>query len=593
VSAQLDAFRSGYQLAFAGHLAGEGESGLELAYELGREAVISGLSLLELAGIHHAVLAESLEEASEPGELERIARAGNDFFLESLSTFEMTQRGFLEVQEKARIEQRHADQLRGLADAALAVNSTLSVDEMLELLAERARAIVGAERSTVSMAGENGGGPTAPARDEDRLSAPLLDREGRPLGMIELSGKEAGAFTDDDEAILVQLTQMVSVAIANARLYERERGIAVALQENLLPAVLPDVPGVRTDARYFAGADGVQVGGDWYEVIPLPDGRAGVAIGDVVGRGVRAAAMMGELRVALRAYALESDSPAVVARRMARFVRALGGEQMGTCVYAVLDPRTGHLRVANAGHPPPLVLSEDGTTGFLDGRPGLPFGVMGETQYSETHSTLAPGSTLLLYTDGLVERRGEPLDRGLERLRKAAAGAPAAPDSLCDRVLASLLQEAHPDDVAVLAVQALALDRETLEMELLADATTLSTLRRRLRDWLRQAGADEDEIYDIVLAACEAGANAIEHAYGPRQAYFAMAARIVEDEVILDVSDRGTWRRQRQRRRGRGLGVMRETMDDVEVTQGEEGTNVRLRRRLGRRDGRAGSHRDR
>jgi anti-sigma regulatory factor (Ser/Thr protein kinase) len=145
----------------------------------------------------------------------------------------------------------------------------------------------------------------------------------------------------------------------------------------------------------------------------------------------------------------------------------------------------------------------------------------------------------------------------------------------------------------VLAVQALALDRETLEMELLADATTLSTLRRRLRDWLRQAGADEDEIYDIVLAACEAGANAIEHAYGPRQAYFAMAARIVEDEVILDVSDRGTWRRQRQRRRGRGLGVMRETMDDVEVTQGEEGTNVRLRRRLGRRDGRAGSHRDR
>jgi hypothetical protein len=165
VSAQLDAFRSGYQLAFAGHLAGEGESGLELAYELGREAVISGLSLLELAGIHHAVLAESLEEASEPGELERIARAGNDFFLESLSTFEMTQRGFLEVQEKARIEQRHADQLRGLADAALAVNSTLSVDEMLELLAERARAIVGAERSTVSMAGENGGGPTAPARD--------------------------------------------------------------------------------------------------------------------------------------------------------------------------------------------------------------------------------------------------------------------------------------------------------------------------------------------------------------------------------------------------------------------------------------------
>ena len=435
MSQQLETFQASYSAALDRHLAGGGETGLELAYELGREAVTSGLSLLELAGIHHAALSRSLERAAGPADLERIAGLGGDFFLESLSTFEMTQRGFLEVQEKARLEQRHADQLRGLADAALAVNSTLSVDEMLELVAERARALVGARRSSVSIAAENGDAPLGSGRDADHLSAPLIDREGRPLGSIWLADKREGSFSDDDESILVQLAQMASVAIANARLYEREKGIAVALQENLLPAGLPDIPGVITAAHYRAGAEGVDVGGDWYEVIPLPGGRVGMAIGDVVGRGVRAAAMMGQLRVALRAYAMELGSPAAVAGRVARFVRTLDSEQMGTCVYAVLDPRSGELRFTIAGHPPPLVLSADGEASFLDGTPGLPFGVRSDSDYSESSVTVAPGSTLLLYTDGLVERRGEPIDHGLERLRGLAAGTPTDPDSLCDRVL--------------------------------------------------------------------------------------------------------------------------------------------------------------
>lgn len=593
MSAHLDAFRSGYGQGFRSYLAGGGETGLELAYELGREAVTGGLGLLDLAGIHHAVLAECLERASEPDERGRVARAGTDFFLESLSTFEMTQRGFLEAQETARLEQRHAAQLRGLADAALAVNSALAVDEMLELLSERARAIVGAERASVSMAAENGDGPTVPVRDADHMSAPLVDREGRPLGLIQLSGKREGGFSDDDESILVQLAQMASVAIANARLYERERGIAVTLQENLLPAALPEIPGVSTAARYCAGADGVQVGGDWFEVIPLPGGRVGVAIGDVVGRGVRAAATMGQLRVALHAYALESDSPAAVARRVARFVRTLDREQMGTCVYAVFDPRTGELRFANAGHPPPLVLGNDGQASFLDGESGLPFGVMSESEYTETRSTIEPGSTLLLYTDGLVEKRGELIDIGLERLRSLAADAPADPDALCELVLTTLHEGGSPpDDVALLAVHALALDRESLELELPADADVLSPLRRRVRDWLAGAGAGDEEAYDIVLGVCEAAANAIEHAYGPRKAFFMLEGQIVDGVVTVDVRDRGTWREQRDQRRGRGMGVMRETMDEVEVKTGEEGTNVRLRRRLGRRDGRAGADRD-
>jgi serine phosphatase RsbU (regulator of sigma subunit) len=457
MTASLDAFRSAYGRAFRSYLAGGGETGLESAYELGREAVTGELSLLELARIHHDVLADSLTGAPAD-ELVRIARAGTDFFLESLSTFEMTQRGFREAQERARLEERHAAQLRGLADAALALNSTMSVDEMLEVLGERACAIVGADRSTVHVASDVENGPAEPLRGDDRLAVPLIDRAGRPRGLIALSGKRGGDFTEEDESILVQLAHMASVAIENARLYEHERGIAKTLQENLLPDRLPDIPGVTTCADYLAGGDGVEVGGDWYEVIPLPDGCVAVAIGDVVGRGVPAAAMMGHVRMALRAYALDVGQPSLVAERMARFARTLDREQMSTCVYAVLDPTIGDVRCAIAGHPPPLIVGRDGDARFVTGKPGLPFGVSGKTEYPELRARLEPGSTLLLYTDGLVEQRGESIDVGLERLRGVVANAPAAPEALCRRLVDSLIDGTPEDDVALLAVRWLGAD---------------------------------------------------------------------------------------------------------------------------------------
>jgi serine phosphatase RsbU (regulator of sigma subunit)/anti-sigma regulatory factor (Ser/Thr protein kinase) len=578
MNADLDAFRSGYMAAFRSYLAGGGETGLESAYELGREAVAGELSLLELAGIHHEVLADLLASAPK-SDLERVARAGTDFFRESLSTFEMIQRGFGEAQETARLEQRHAAQLRGLADAALALNSTLSVDDMLALLGERACAIVGADRAAVRMAADGGVGTTRPVREGGRLVAPLIARGGRELGLVELSGKREGEFTEDDESIVVQLAHMASVAIENARLYEHERGTAQQLQDNLLPDGLPEIPGVEADYSYRAGGDG-DVGGDWFDVIPLTGGRLGMVIGDVVGRGLPAAKMMGHLRPALRAYALEEDPPALVAEHMAQFVRTLDRDQMSTCVYAVLDPATGELRCSNAGHPPPLVLAGDGHAAFLTGRPGLPLGVSAEHAYPEIRTTLAPGSTLLLYTDGLVEKRGEPLDVGLERFREVVAGAPSGPvKELCQQVLAALV-EAPGDDVALLAVRVLPPDSGPLDFELAAEPGALAEIRRRLHAWLAQSGAAEEEAYDIVLATCEAAANAVEHAYGPADAKFRVRARSEAGEVTVEVRDRGAWRDQRDPRRGRGLAVMRELMDDVSVNSDDEGTNVRLRRRL-------------
>jgi serine phosphatase RsbU (regulator of sigma subunit)/anti-sigma regulatory factor (Ser/Thr protein kinase) len=591
MSTDLETFHAGYAEAFRSYLDGGGETGLESAYELGREAVTGGLSLLELAGVHHDVLAGCIEKAP-PSDVDRVAHAGRSFFVESLSTFEMTQRGFREAQETARLEQLHAARLRGLADAALTLNSTLSVDEMLERLGEIACGLVGAENPTVHVAPGGGDGPGAPLRDRGRLAAPLVDRDGRPQGLIAVSGKREGEFTEDDESIIVQLAHLASVAIENARLYEQERGIAKTLQENLLPDRLPDIPTVKAWPAYEAGGDG-DVGGDWYEVIELPGGRVGLAIGDVVGRGVRAAAMMGHLRMALRAYALETDSPALVAERMTRFARTLDGDQMCTCIYAVLDPASGRLCCANAGHPPPLVLTSDGRASFIAGRPGLPLGVSGRTEYAEAVVELEPGATLLLYTDGLVEKRGEAIDVGLERLRSVAAEAPLDPKALCKRVLDSLIEGTADDDVALLAVQTMPQD-DSLDLTLPAEPRALGPLRRRLGAWLQHTGATRDESYDIVLATCEAAANAIEHAYGPGGAEFGVTARASGSDVVIDVHDGGAWRERREARRGRGLVVMRVVMDDVSVKSDDGGTNVRLRRRLerGRQRGGAGADPD-
>jgi serine phosphatase RsbU (regulator of sigma subunit)/anti-sigma regulatory factor (Ser/Thr protein kinase) len=575
MTTELERFRAAYSSAFTSYLSGSTETGLESAYELGRKAVTEGLNLLDIAAAHHEVLAQCLAEA-DPEEAGRIASAANDFFNESLATFEMTSRGFQEAHETAQLQARHASQLRGLAEASLAVNSTLSAAEMLDLVAKSAREIIGANRSTLTMK------PDAAKPDGEWLTAPLIDREGRTLGLIQVADKQEAEFTQEDESILLQLAQMASVAFENARLYEHERDIAASLQRALLPARLPEIPGVTHAARYMAGGAGVEVGGDWYALIPRPGGGLAFAIGDVVGRGVRAASIMGQLRTALRAYGLEFGEPAVVMRRLARFAQTLPEDQMTTCVYMAVDPESGRLRFTNAGHPPPLVLKPDGSSEYLDGARSMPLGVTADPDYREANATLEPGSTVLLYTDGLVERRGESLDAGLARLRAAVAEAPHEPDALCDRLLEVLVEDAPADDVALLAVRALPQDIDPLGLTLPADPSTLASLRRTLRDWLDRAGATEEESRDIVLAAVEAAANAVEHAYGPGDAQFDLAAHVVAGEVTVTVRDYGSWREESDPHRGRGLGVMRAAMDDVDLNSESEGTRVRLRRRLRR-----------
>jgi serine phosphatase RsbU (regulator of sigma subunit) len=227
---------------------------------------------------------------------------------------------------------------------------------------------------------------------------------------------------------------------------EHVAAVAETLQRSLLPERLPELPGLGLSARYVPGSADAQVGGDWYDVIVLRNGQAGIAIGDVVGHGLDAAARMARLQNALRAYALEGLRPSLVLERMNGFAREVSGGPMATLLYGIVDPDEGRLRLATAGHPPVLVIGPDGDAYFAEGPAGSPLGVVPFPSYEESTIPLVPGSTVLLYTDGLVERPEASLDEGLEWLSGFASGVAADPDELCGALLQARFRDA-PGDV--------------------------------------------------------------------------------------------------------------------------------------------------
>jgi GAF domain-containing protein/anti-sigma regulatory factor (Ser/Thr protein kinase) len=407
--------------------------------------------------------------------------------------------------------------------------------------------------------------------------------EDRLLGVLHAGSREERVFTGDDVALLELAAERLAIALDHSRLYEREHAVAATLQRSLLPAEIPEVAGTEIATRYIPAIAEVEVGGDWYDVIPLAAGRLGLAMGDVVSRGVRAASVMGQLRNALRAYALDGHPPALVVERLHGMLRTLERREMATLVYMVLDPIALSFTMASAGHPPPLVLSPEGQVSLIEEGRGPPLGAVADAIYTEASGVVSPGATVLLYTDGLVERRDMWLDEGMERLvveSEAAAG--DAPDELLERLLGALVPKGGArDDVAALAVQLTPIGSDRLALRLPADPPVLSSLRRTLRRWLESLGATELEAYDVLVAVTEAAANAVEHAYGPGDASFDVEAVMNDEgEVCVLVRDEGRWRPPRGHNRGRGTLLMQELMDHFEVTTGEDGTEVRMRRRL-------------
>jgi anti-sigma regulatory factor (Ser/Thr protein kinase)/putative methionine-R-sulfoxide reductase with GAF domain len=412
------------------------------------------------------------------------------------------------------------------------------------------------------------------------LGVPLVV-EGNLIGVLHVGSLHPRTFGPNDLAVLQLAAARAAPAIERARLFaalEHQRGVSMLLQRSLLPKRLVQVAGVNVAARYLPARE--EVGGDWYDVIELPRGRVGVVIGDVVGHGIAAAALMGRLRTSLHSYAIESHGPGRTLELVDRFVQSLGEPAMATAAYGVFDTYSGALQYASAGHLPPIIISESGAR-VLDLTPAPPLGAFPYGRCSEYEITLAAGATLLLYTDGLVERRGVPVTQGIDALAEAVRSVRSADEACMVAVSEMVPDDGLRDDAAIVALQNAEVPAE-LHLCLRAEPKVLAQVRRSLRRWLVVRGAHEDEVAEITIAVSEACANAIEHAYSPAPASFELDATADGDEISVTVRDQGRWRAQRGQARGRGLSVIVAAMDDVKIERTTGGTEVVMRRRLGR-----------
>lgn len=422
------------------------------------------------------------------------------------------------------------------------------------------------------------------------LGVPICARAGQMLGAIVLGYSQLYQFEEVQEQI-EGLARQATIALENALMYEHERGIAETFQRSLLPERLPDIPGALLAARYLPGVPEA-IGGDWYDVLELDSGEVGLVMGDVAGRGVWAATVMGQLRNALRAYAVGNVRPAAIGELLNRFIDP---GAMATLLYLVFDPDRGMARLVNLGHLPPLVITPRQEVSFLgngSGRP--PLGTLLGAPCREETVMITPGSTIFLYTDGLVEVKGKTIDEGLDRLKQAVARQSTGNlDQLLDRVMAEVLEgRISNDDIAMLALRTPSIDPCRLQVRTSAVPSALPRIRSRVQRWLVAAGFTEEETREALIAIGEACSNAAVHAYSPGTGVIELVAELSEDQagISVVVRDEGQWRLrgastkersiQGQSTEGHGFELMRALMDSVKVVPGPHGTTVQMSRRL-------------
>ncbi|MEV0177540.1 SpoIIE family protein phosphatase [Streptomyces sp. NPDC050803] len=405
---------------------------------------------------------------------------------------------------------------------------------------------------------------------------PLLDqvlRSGKPRTVKSRKAPDGRSYTftcspvtEGDGGVLVFATDVTDHAEAAERLRaseRRQRETAVTLQRSLLPQELEEPDDLRIAATYQPGGTEAAVGGDWYDVITLGGGRTALVIGDVMGRGVRAAAVMGQLRTAVRAYARLDLPPHEVLQLLDGLATEIDANQIATCVYAVHDPNEGRLVYASAGHLPILVRDENGTVLRADEPTGPPLGT-GGWMHASGSIPLSPGSTAVLYTDGLVERRDEDLDEGIASLERALAGATGTPQVVCDRLVRSAGVTAdHDDDVAVLVLQHPARNGpdgdlfRNAALELLGGVEAAPRARAFASGVLTSWRFPSD-LHDLgVLAASELVANSLQHGHPPMR----LRLRRTDRRLIVEVTDGDDHLPRRRRAEpgdesGRGIAIV-------------------------------------
>ncbi|MEU7294018.1 SpoIIE family protein phosphatase [Streptomyces exfoliatus] len=396
---------------------------------------------------------------------------------------------------------------------------------------------------------------------------------GRTMGTWMAAFKHPVAFTPDERSVLTTVARMLAQALARAGVAESERELSLGLQRTMMPVLGPGIPGIKVAARYVPTGGGLQVGGDWYDLIRLPGGtsrtggrrpgRIALVIGDVQGHDVRAAGLMGQLRIALRAYASEGHRPDAVLSRASRFLYGItdgddgeeyGGPRFATCLYLEVDLETGTVDIARAGHPDPAVRMNDGTVLLRPTAGGLPLGIDPDTDYPTTRLTLDPGETLMVCTDGLLETGGHDLDTGWDRVRKLLEAHEGDDlEQLADTLVEAVhgpgshhttgpLADRREDDIAVLLLSrrpagpVVEAPRRTLmtiaqaEPERIAEAR--EQMRQLLHDW-----TDRDQLDSAVLMVSEMVTNVLVHTDGDALLVAEVACAAKSRRLRVEVSD--------------------------------------------------------
>ncbi|THA38628.1 SpoIIE family protein phosphatase [Streptomyces sp. A1547] len=448
---------------------------------------------------------------------------------------------------------------------------------------------------------------------------------GRTMGAWMAAFKHPVSFSPDERSVLTTVARMLAQALQRAGVAESERELTTGLQRSMMPALGPDIPGMQIAARYVPTGGGLEVGGDWYDMIPLPSGRFALVIGDVQGHDVRAAGLMGQLRIAVRAYASEGHRPDAVLSRTSRFLAGLssskgpnsyeesdfGSPRFATCLYVECDPETGLLEVARAGHPDPVIRMTDGTVLMRPTAGGLPLGIVPDTDYPTTRFTLEPGETMMLCTDGLIETGGHDLDTGWARLRAILESETHDPgthgsddlEKLADLLVQAVhgpsshhttgpLADRREDDIAVVllcrdgagcgcgapAAQLTRPARRTVLTVAQAEPERIAGARRQIRELLHD-WADEEQVDAAVLMVSEMVTNVLLHTDGDAllvaEAMGELGTRRLRIEVA-DASDELPHKRHpgEMASSGRGVLLMEMLADSWGVDPRGEGKSI-------------------
>ncbi|MEU3580798.1 SpoIIE family protein phosphatase [Streptomyces globisporus] len=436
---------------------------------------------------------------------------------------------------------------------------------------------------------------------------PLVS-SGRTMGAWMAGFQHPVGFSPDERAVLSTVARMLAQALARAGVAETERELSLGLQRSMMPTLGPEIPGMTVAARYVPTGGGLQVGGDWYDMIPLPNGRIALVIGDVQGHDVRAAGLMGQLRIALRAYASEGHRPDAVLARASRFLSGLtdayesvegdkepAAPRFATCLYAEVDPEAGTLDIARAGHPDPVVISADGTAVIRQTAGGLPLGIETDSDYPTTRVVLEPGETIMLCTDGLIETGGHDMATGWTRLRPVLEKPVEDLEQLADALVQAVhgptshyttgpLADRREDDIAVLVLRResapapeTAARRSVLTIAQ-AEPERISVGRQLVRELLHD-WSDPEQVDSAVLMVSEMATNVLVHTDGDALMVAEVSGEQGERRLRVEVADASDELPHKRRpgemaSSGRGLVLMEMLADAWGVDPRGEGKSI-------------------